>query len=145
MSVVTRLIYARRNRFLRRPVRELLALYGVEFPPRAEVGPGLVVEHRGFGLVVSGLAKFGANVRLFQGVTIGEAQVGDRDSMAGVTIEDDVIIGAGAKVLGGDTVLTVHRGCIIAANAVLLTSTTGPGEVWAGIPARRVKLRASPS
>ena len=139
MTLITRLVYARRHPALRRPIREMLALWGVEFPPQAEVGAGLVLEHRAFGLVVSGAARLGKNVRLYQGVTIGGADVYNTTHQAeAIVIEDDVIICAGAKVLAGAGTLTVGRGTIIAANAVLLTST-GPGEVWGGVPARKLR------
>ena len=52
----------------------------------------------------------------------------------GIVIEDDVILAPGAKILGKEGVLTVRRGSVVGANAVLLQST-GEGEVWVGIPA----------
>jgi serine O-acetyltransferase len=55
-------------------------------------------------------------------------------------IEDDVIIGAGAVVLFSRGTLTVARGTIVGANAVL-TRSTGENEIWAGVPARRVGVR----
>lgn len=138
MSAITKLIYARRSRLLGRAVRELLALYGVEFPSKVEVGPGLIIEHRGFGLVVTGLTTIGRNVTLFHGVTIGRMHVNPHHpEFGGIIIEDDVTIGAGAKVLGGPGVLVVGRGTKIGANAVL-TQSTGPNEIWAGVPAKRI-------
>jgi serine O-acetyltransferase len=116
-------------------------LYGIEFPPQAEVGPGLIVEHRGFGLVVSGLARIGNNVTLFHGVTLGRADVAPHnDHFLGIVIEDDVVLGAGVKVLGGAGTLTVGKGTVVGANSVLLSST-GANQVWAGVPARRVDKR----
>lgn len=140
MSAITKLIYARRSRLLSRPVREILALYGIEFPHQTEVGAGLVVEHRGFGLVVSGLAVIGENVTLYPGVTLGRAQVDPHNpAFEGIEIGDGVTIGTGAKVLGGSGVLVVGAGTKIGANAVL-TQSTGCNEVWAGVPARRLRV-----
>lgn len=145
VTLITRLIYARRTPGLRRVIRETLALYGVEFPPQAEVGPGLIVEHRGFGLVVSGQAAIGSHVTLFHGVTLGRADVAPyNDDFVGIKVGDNAVIGAGAKILGGSGSLSIHNGCVIGANSVLLRSTTGENEVWAGAPARRVGLRTPP-
>jgi serine O-acetyltransferase len=55
-------------------------------------------------------------------------------------VEDDVILAPGAKVLARQGVLTVGRGSVVGANAVLLESTR-PGEIWAGVPARCVGRR----
>ncbi|BCW76827.1 hypothetical protein NicSoilB11_31520 [Arthrobacter sp. NicSoilB11] len=88
----------------------------------------------------------GNGVTLFQGVTVGR---GDQyepvtensptgDAAGGVVIGDGAILSAGAKVLfkTGET-LTIGAGAIVGANAVVLCSVP-PGEVWAGVPARKV-------
>ncbi|WBP85111.1 LbetaH domain-containing protein [Kitasatospora cathayae] len=144
MSLVSSLIYRRRHPLLRRPVQELLALYGVEVPAAVEIGPGLKVFHRGFGLVLRPLTTLGANVTLYNGVTIGRADpwIPSEDSrMEWIVVEDDVCLCAGARVVCKTGVLTVGRGTIVGANAVL-TRSTGPGEIWAGVPARRIGTRA---
>lgn len=117
-------------------------MYGVEFPPAAKVGRELVIRHRGFGLVVSGRVRIGDRVTLYQGVTIGEADVQARSIRKGpIIIGNDVILGAGAKVLSASSGLTVHDGCIIGGNSVLLNSTTGPNEIWVGAPAVKKAMR----
>ena len=62
----------------------------------------------------------------------------DDEDIGRIVVEDDVVIGAGAKVLlkCGQT-LVIGRGAVIGANAVVLKSVPA-GEVWAGIPARKV-------
>lgn len=53
---------------------------------------------------------------------------------------DDAILCAGAKLLFGEETLVVGKGTIIGANAVL-TQSTGEGEIWAGIPAKKIGMR----
>ena len=144
MSLAARLVYLRDRRGLRRVVKELLALYGMEVPPDVRVGPGLRVMHRGFGTVVHPGVTLGAGVTLYHGVTIGRSDPwvpGDLSPLQRIVLEDDVVVCAGAAILGKTGVLTVARGTVVGANAVL-TSSTGPGEIWAGVPARCVGQRA---
>lgn len=92
-----------------------LFIFGIEFTARCDVGPGLMLPHT-VGTVV-GATKIGANVTIFQGVTLG-AKYADlifNESKRPV-IEDDVVIGAGAKVLGG---IIVGAGAKIGPNTVV--------------------------
>lgn len=118
-----------------------LTLLGVEIPRSVSVGQDLELPHGAFGLVIHQSTIIGHRVKLFQGVTIGRSDQYLRNVPKGgkAIIEDDVILGAGAKVLfrGGET-LVVGAGSIIGANAVV-TRTVPPGEIWAGIPARFVR------
>ncbi|VXC55819.1 Serine O-acetyltransferase [Arthrobacter sp. 8AJ] len=143
MSLITRLVALRRHPVLGRAAKEALALYGVEFPAEVEVGHGLKVLHRGFGSVIHPSTIIGNNVTIFHGVTIGRGDPwvpGHQSSAGGVVIEDDVVLCAGAKVICNRGIITVGRGTIVGANAVL-TESTGINEVWAGVPARRIKTR----
>ncbi len=147
MSLVTALIYRRRSRLLGRLVQEALALYGMEVPAAAEIGPGLRVFHRGFGTVLHPYTTLGADVTLYNGVTIGRADPWvpqQRSAMRRVVLEDGVLVCAGAKIVCKTGILTVGAGTIVGANAVLTTST-GPNEIWAGIPARRIGMREDPA
>lgn len=143
MSLVTSLIYRRRSRLFGRLVQEALALYGMEVPAAAEIGPGLVVFHRGFGTVLHPYTTLGANVTLYNGVTIGRADPWvpqESSAMRRVVLEDGVTVCAGAKIVCKSGVLTVGADTVVGANAVL-TRSTGPGEIWAGVPARKVGER----
>ena len=76
-------------------------------------------------------------------MTLGRADIYlpmEESQFQGIVIEDDVILCPGAKVLGKEGVLTVRRGTVVGANAVLLQST-GEDEIWAGVPARLVGKR----
>lgn len=105
---------------------------GVEIHPGATIGHGLVIDH-GTGVVIGETAEIGDNCTIYQGVTLGGTgkDVGKRHP----TIGNDVLIGAGAKVLGP---FRVGDGAKIAANAVVLEAI--PEDSTAvGIPARVVK------
>nr|WP_095874602.1 hypothetical protein [Streptomyces sp. TLI_235] len=146
MSLVTSLIYRRRHPLLGRLVQEVLALYGMEVPAAVEIGPGLTVFHRGFGTVLHPYTTIGAGVTLYNGVTVGRADPWvpqERSAMRRVVLEDGVVVCAGAKIVCREGLLTVGAGTIVGANAVL-TRSTGRGEVWAGVPARRVGMREQP-
>jgi serine O-acetyltransferase len=103
---------------------------GVDIHPGTQIGSSFFIDH-GTGVVVGGTAVIGNNVKLYQGVTIGafsfdkdEAGQLIRHTKRHPTIEDDVIIYAGATILGGDTV--IGRGSVIGGN-VWLTHSVPPG------------------
>lgn len=128
----------------RRPVKEILALYGVEVPAAVTVGRDLRVMHRGFGTVIHPSTVIGDRVTIYQGVTIGRADPwidGHRSGSGTAAIEDDVVLCAGAKIIAGRDGIRVGRGTIVGANAVL-TKSTGPNEIWAGAPARKIRDRS---
>ena len=105
---------------------------GVEIHPGATIGRGLVIDH-GTGVVIGETAEVGDNCTIYQGVTLGGTgkDVGKRHP----TIGNDVLIGAGAKVLGP---FRVGDGAKIAANAVVLEAVP-ENSTAVGIPARVVK------
>lgn len=140
--MISRLVYLRRSP-LRRLAKELLALYGVEVPSSVEVGPGLKVLHRGFGTVIHGSTRIGSDVTIYHGVTVGRADVwvpGEKSKMERVVIGDGAVLCAGAKILCKTGTLTIAPGTVVGANAVV-TQDTGPNEIWAGAPARKVGNR----
>ncbi len=120
---------------------------GVDIHPRAVIGESCFIDH-GTGIVIGETAVIGARVRLYQGVTIGAKSL--ERSADGVlrrgpykrhpTLEDDVIVYAGATILGGDTV--IGRGSVIA-GGTFLTESVPPGHVVFG-PKPRVQLRRLP-
>jgi serine O-acetyltransferase len=103
---------------------------GIDIHPGTRVGPSFFIDH-GTGVVVGGTAVIGSGVKLYQGVTLGAFSF-DKDSDGRLvrhtkrhpTIEDDVVVYAGATILGGDT--CVGRGSVIGGN-VWLTHSVPPG------------------
>lgn len=100
---------------------------GIEIHPAARLGKGLFIDH-GMGVVIGETAEVKDNVTLYHGVTIGGTSL--HQGKRHPTIEDDVIIGAGAKVLGN---INIGKGCHIGANAVVLKSTP-PNSIVVGVP-----------
>lgn len=105
---------------------------GIEIHPGATIGRGLLIDH-GMGVVIGETAEIGDNVTIYQGVTLGGTgkDVGKRHP----TIGNNVLIGAGAKVLGP---FSVGDNSKIAANSVVL-SEVPPNCTCVGSPARIVK------
>lgn len=144
-SLQDRLLDGTRLPGIGRPAYLALKLLGVEFPRSVEWISPLQLAHGSVGLVVHGSTRIGARVTILPGVVIGmrdaHMPAGSLPGGGRVVIGDDVTLGAGAKVLfrSGEE-LIVGNGTVVGANAVLLESTE-PGEIWAGIPARRVGMR----
>jgi serine O-acetyltransferase len=111
-------------------------LFGIEIAVRCPIGRGLFLPHTQ-GTVI-GAWSIGENVTIFQGVTLGakELDFSYLESSRPI-VEDGVIIGSGAKVLGG---LTLSSSSRIGANAVVL-SDIPPGVLAVGIPAKVVERR----
>jgi len=109
-------------------------LTGIEIHPAARIGRRLVIDH-GMGVVIGETAEIGDDVTLYHQVTLGGISLapGKRHP----TIGNNVIIGAGAKVLGN---ITVGADARVGSNAVVLESVL-PGATVVGIPARSVERK----
>jgi serine O-acetyltransferase len=104
-------------------------LTGIEIHPAAVIGEYCFIDH-GAGVVIGETAIIGNRVTLYQGVTLGG--MSSDTVKRHPTIGDDVVVGAGAKLLGP---ITVGDGARIGANAVVLKDVPA-GETHVGIPAR---------
>lgn len=110
-------------------------LFGIEVPPRMPIGPGLVLMHT-HGTVL-GAASIGSNVTIYQQVTLGAREMDFVYTLSQrPIIEDGVVIGAGAKVLGG---LKLGTECKIGANAVVLKDVPAR-HLAVGVPARIIAV-----
>lgn len=105
-------------------------LFGIEVTTKCEIGPGLFLPHSS-GIVI-GASSIGKNVTLYQGVTLGAVFLDlNYEESARPRLGDDVVVGSGAKVLGG---IIVGDNARIGANAVVLENV--PSDCTAaGVPA----------
>jgi serine O-acetyltransferase len=108
-------------------------LTGIEIHPAAKIGNGLFIDH-GTGVVIGETADIGENVTLYQGVTLGGTgfQTGKRHP----TVQDNVTIGSGAKLLGP---ITIGHGAKIGANSVVITDVP-PNSTVVGNPGHPVRV-----
>jgi len=109
---------------------------GIEIHPGATVGRRFFIDH-GMGVVIGGTAEIGDDVTLYQGVTLGGTswKAGKRHP----TLEDNVVIGAGAKILGP---ITLAKGAKVGSNSVVVKDV--PENATAvGIPGRIVNAKKS--
>ena len=106
---------------------------GIEIHPAAQIGRGLFIDH-GMGVVIGETTQIGDNCTLYQGVTLGGT--GKDQGKRHPTLGNNVLVGAGAKVLGP---FTVGDNARVAAGAVVLDAV--PEDATAvGVPARVVKI-----
>lgn len=105
---------------------------GIEIHPGAKIGRRFFIDH-GLGVVIGETAEVGDDVTIYQGVTLGGTswKKGKRHP----TLEDGVIVGAGAKVLGP---FVVGKGARIGSNAVV-TKAVDPNVTVVGVPGRAIK------
>lgn len=125
-------LYNKKWFFLARLLSQLARFFtGIEIHPGAKIGKGLFIDH-GMGVVIGETAEVGDNVTIYHGVTLGGT--GKDKGKRHPTVKDNVIIGAGAKVLGP---ITIGNNVKIGANSVVLKDV--PDNATAvGIPAKLI-------
>src|SRR5438874_5761735 len=109
------------------------ALTGIEIHPSARIGEGLFIDH-GAGVVIGETAEIGHNVTLYQGVTLGGT--GFATGKRHPTVQDNVTIGSGAKLLGP---ITVGHGAKVGANSVVVHDVP-PNTTVVGNPGHPVRV-----
>ncbi|MGD0453086.1 MAG: serine O-acetyltransferase [Solirubrobacteraceae bacterium] len=109
------------------------ALTGIEVHPSARIGQGLFIDH-GAGVVIGETADIGNDVTLYQGVTLGGT--GFATGKRHPTVQDNVTIGSGAKLLGP---ITIGHGAKIGANSVVITDVPANSTV-VGNPGHPVRV-----
>ncbi|MBD0315985.1 MAG: serine O-acetyltransferase [Nitrospiraceae bacterium] len=105
---------------------------GIEIHPSAKIGAGFFIDH-GMGVVIGETAEVGDYVTLFQGVTLGGT--GKERGKRHPTLGNHVVVGAGAKILGG---IKIGDNVKIGANSVVLKNVP-PNSTVIGVPARIIK------
>ncbi len=119
--------------FVPRAISQLARwLTGIEIHPSAKIGTGFFIDH-GMGVVIGETAEVGDYVTLFQGVTLGGT--GKERGKRHPTLGNHVVVGAGAKILGG---IKIGDNVKIGANSVVLKNVPSNSTVI-GVPARIIK------
>jgi len=112
-------------------------LTGIEIHPGATIGEGVFIDH-GMGVVIGETAEIGNNVTLYHGVTLGGVSL--ERVKRHPTIEENVVIGSGAKVLGP---FTVGKSSRIGSNSVVIKEVPRNSTV-VGVPGRMVMAASAP-
>ncbi len=127
-------MYVHNYKLVARIVSQIAKFFtGIEIHPGAKIGSGVFIDH-GEGVVIGETAEIGNNVVIYQGVTLGGT--GKDKGKRHPTIEDNVMISAGAKVLGP---FTVGKNAKIGAGSIVLDEVPANATV-VGVPGRVVKL-----
>jgi serine O-acetyltransferase len=127
---LARSLYKIRLFFFARLISEVARLIsGIEIHPGAKIGRGVVIDH-GMGVVIGETAVIGNNVLIYHGVTLGGSARGPEKRHP--TIKDNVILGAGCKIIGP---IIVGEGSKVGANAVVLQDVA-PHTSVGGVPSR---------
>ena len=113
-------------------------LTGIEIHPNAKIGKNLFIDH-GMGVVIGETSEIGNNVTIYHNVTLGgiapSINTNDqRNTKRHPTLEDNVVVGSGAQILGP---ITIGKNSLIGANAVV-TKNVSEKSIMVGIPATRV-------
>ncbi len=126
-------LYLKKHYFLARWISQKAARRtGIEIHPGATIGKGLFIDH-GSGVIIGETAIIGDNVTLYQGVTLGGT--GKESGKRHPTLEDNVMVSAGAKILGS---FTIGENSKIGAGSVVLKPVP-PNCTVVGVPGRIVK------
>jgi serine O-acetyltransferase len=127
------LLYLQKIPFFPRMISELARfLTGIDIHPGAKIGKNLFIDH-GMGVVIGQTSVIGDNVIIYQGVTLGGTTLEAKKRHP--TIEEGVVIGAGAKILGNITVGCCSR---IGSNSVVIEDVPSHSTV-VGIPGKVIK------
>jgi len=130
---IAHVLWKMKFRFVARAFSQFMRfLTGIEIHPGATIGQGLFIDH-GTGVVIGETSIIGNNVTLFQGVTLGGT--GKETGKRHPTVGNNVVIGAGAKVLGN---ITIGDNSYIGANAVIIRDVPFNSTV-VGVPGHVTK------
>ncbi len=113
-------------------------LTGIEIHPKAKIGKNLFIDH-GMGVVIGETSEIGNNVTIYHNVTLGGISPSinsndQRNTKRHPTLEDNVVVGSGAQILGP---IIIKKNSLVGANAVV-TKDVPEKAVMIGIPARNV-------
>lgn len=128
-------LYKKKMLFTARLISQISRfMTGIEIHPGAKMGEGILIDH-GMGVVIGETAEVGNRLTIYQGATLGAT--GKDTGKRHPTVGDDVLIGAGTKILGP---LNIGSNSKIGANSVVVKDVPN-GATVVGIPAKIVKIR----
>lgn len=130
---ITHFLFKRKIPFIPRAISQIVRLLtGIEIHPGAKIGKGFFIDH-GMGVVIGETTVIGDNVTIFQGVTLGGT--GKETGKRHPTLEKNVVVGTGAKILGN---ITIGDNSYIGANAVVIKNVPHNSTV-VGVPGHVTK------
>lgn len=134
MYRIAHYFYNDRYFFIARLISQIARfITGIEIHPGAKIGEGILIDH-GMGVVIGETAEIGDRVTIYHGSTLGGT--GKETGKRHPTVGNDVIIGAGAKILGP---IVIGNGVKIGANSVVLKDVED-GATVVGMPGKVVKV-----
>ena len=132
--MISHFLYKKNLLFLARLISQIARfLTGIEIHPGATLGAGILIDH-GMGVVIGETAELGDRITIYHGTTLGGT--GKEKGKRHPTVGDNVVIGAGSKVLGN---IKIGSNSKIGANSVVLNDVP-EGATVVGIPGRVVKI-----
>lgn len=132
--MISHFLYKKNLLFLARLISQIArVLTGIEIHPGATLGAGILIDH-GMGVVIGETAELGDRITIYHGTTLGGT--GKEKGKRHPTVGDNVVIGAGSKVLGN---IKIGSNSKIGANSVVINDVP-EGATVVGIPGRVVKI-----
>ena len=132
--MISHFLYKKNLLFLARLISQIARfLTGIEIHPGATLGAGILIDH-GMGVVIGETAELGDRITIYHGTTLGGT--GKEKGKRHPTVGDNVVIGAGSKVLGN---IKIGSNSKIGANSVVLDDVL-EGATVVGIPGKVVKI-----
>ena len=132
--MISHFLYKKNLLFLARLISQIArVLKGIEIHPGATLGAGILIDH-GMGVVIGETAELGDRITIYHGTTLGGT--GKEKGKRHPTVGDNVVIGAGSKVLGN---IKIGSNSKIGANSVVLDDVP-EGATVVGIPGKVVKI-----
>lgn len=133
--MLSHFLYKKNLLFLARLISQLARfLTGIEIHPGATLGAGILIDH-GMGVVIGETAELGDRITIYHGTTLGGT--GKEKGKRHPTVGNNVVIGAGAKILGN---ISIGSNSKIGANSVVINDVP-EGATVVGIPGRVVKIK----
>lgn len=133
----------RKNKIMRKIIHIYLLNKGIDIPEEVIIGKNVKFPHNSFGTVIHPNTIIEDNVKIYQNVTIGRADVEkqyDESEFESIIIKKGAILCAGCKIICKKGTLVIEENTIVGANSVL-NKSTNKNEIWAGIPAKKIGER----